>query len=170
MLALGGEPRWSLSAPVTCAAAARMQPPWQTTSHGPPAAISSSSAPDTRCANASHGSPSGAVRGPPRQFVSSLPCASISAAVLPPHSPTSISRQRGSNRPGCSPISSAVSRARPRSLHTTRSPGTPSTHPGQRARLLAPALGQRRVELPLQALLGVPGGLAVADEDQAVGR
>jgi hypothetical protein len=37
-------------------------------------------------------------------------------------------------------------------------------------RLLAPAVRERRVELALEALLGVPGGLPVADEDQAVAR
>ena len=33
----------------------------------------------------------------------------------------------------------------------------------------AAALGERGVELSLQALLGVPGRLAVADEDQVAG-
>jgi hypothetical protein len=46
----------------------------------------------------------------------------------------------------------------------------PVDHAGQRPRLLAAAVGQRRVELSLEALFGVPRGLAVADEDQAVGR
>ena len=42
--------------------------------------------------------------------------------------------------------------------------------PRQRPRLLATALGQRRIELPLEQLLGVPGGLAVSDEDEPVAR
>src|SRR5688572_16992406 len=126
-LALGGDPRWSGSAPVTCATATRMQPPWQTTIQGPPAATSSSIAPATRAEKSSHDSPSAAFRGPPRQFVSSGPRASTSAATRPPHEPTSISRQRGSKRAGRSPSRSAVSRARPRSLHTMRSSGRPSS-------------------------------------------
>ena len=34
---------------------------------------------------------------------------------------------------------------------------------------LAPALGEGRVHLALEAALGVPGGLAVADDDEALG-
>ena len=51
-------------------------------------------------------------------------------------------------------------------------PGTtePVEHGREGERLLAPALGQRRVELALEPLLGVPGRLAVAHEDQAVAR
>ena len=72
-----------------------------------------------------HVSPSGAVRGPPRQFVSPSPSASTSAAVRPAHAPTSISRQAGSCRAPPSPSSSAVSRARVRSDTTARDAGMP---------------------------------------------
>jgi len=40
--------------------------------------------------------------------------------------------------------------------------------PPERARLLAPARVQGNVPLPLQAVLGVVGGFAVADEDKAM--
>ena len=47
--------------------------------------------------------------------------------------------------------------------------GDPVEERDERLGLLAPELGQRRVGLALQAVLGVPGRLAVADEQQAVG-
>ena len=79
----------------------------------------------------------------------------------------SISRQRSSVGAPARPISSAVWTARVRSEDSRRS-GMPSRNGTSACGLLAPELGQRRVGLALQAVLGVPGRLAVADEQQAV--
>ena len=45
--------------------------------------------------------------------------------------------------------------------------GTSSRKGTQRGHLLAPERGQRRIGLALQPVLGVPGRLAVADEQEA---
>jgi hypothetical protein len=52
--------------------------------------------------------------------------------------------------------------------HPLRSDAEPLDERPQLDSLRSPGVGQRRVELPLQAMLGVPGGLAVADEEEAV--
>ena len=63
----------------------------------------------------------------------------------------------------------AVSLARRRSLVITRSGGKSVKQRAQQLRLGAAGLGELRVRLTLETGLGVMGGLAVADQDEACG-
>ena len=63
----------------------------------------------------------------------------------------------------------AVSLARRRSLVITRSAGKPVNSERSELRLGAAGLGELGVRLALETGLGVVGGLAVADQNEACG-
>src|SRR4051812_31631611 len=183
------------SAPVTRETAARTAPPWQTTSHVPPARTSSSTAPPTRRAPPP-AAPAGADHGPraagAHQLVdrASPPRGELrpglaARRVQRPAAPRRprLVRELGDRPPGpLAEVDLAPARVAHRVGVAEQGRGLARAHEvardhaleARQARpqlfgLLAPDVGKRWIGLPLQAPLGVVGRLAVAYEDEAGG-
>ena len=167
-LALAGPATRCGSAPVTCESAARTTPPWQTTSHVPAggdqlvdgaADARLQVAPTTRRRARAAGRrarPSRCRPGSPR-------------SGRPSHSPTSISRKRGSRRAsGIAEQRRGLARA-PQVARDDAVVVEARQRGPQQLGLGASGVRERWVGLALEAGLGVVGRLSVADEDQAGG-
>ena len=161
-LALAGGASVRASAPVRCAVAARMQPPWRHDDH-----VLAAQLVGRRRHAGLELLPRLAPGSARRRCQAATDSGSSSSTVKPAHGPMSISRQRSSVGAPASPSSSAVC-TRAREVGGEPRVGDAVEEGRERLGLLAPELGQRRVGLALQAMLGVPGRLAVADEQQAV--
>ena len=151
------------SAPVRCAVAARTQPPWVTTTASSPAARR-----PRGHARLQLGERLRAGRGE----LAALPGGDglgveLVERVAGPVADVDLAPARVGRRSAEPERLRRLSR--PRQVGGQRARRQPVEERKQRGRLLAAEGGQRRVGLALQAVLGVPGRLAVADQEKAGG-